>query len=306
MQLRLLLQPLATHIFNVRQFIECFSPQSKGRSTSKIVTKSRVHGRVEEVQSLLLQWYAIARSSMKDRLAQSGVNDAPMAINLVIYHLLSLNTILSFPTIEHLICNGPAWNSSKQFANMIEEPEEVWLHSGQVLRLIRMIPLQLRPPWWAASIYRAAIIAWATSFSHSVHSSNQSSTTSSQWSLSPANDNGSYLTPANGTGSGLGLGADSNNNNSNNTADGGMVAFDALAPDDNRMEKYLKQNDGTPVLTRRTGELVLLDNPKDVLDVFIEALDSADGLCFTRGIRDKMKLMAERWLVAMNAMNNVE
>ena len=261
-----------------------------------MVTKARVHGRVEEVQSLLLQWYAIARSSMKDRFAKSGMNDAPMAINLIIYHLLSLNTIVSFPTIEHLVCHGPAWNSSKQFSGAIEEPEEVWLHSGQVLRLIRMIPLQLRPPWWAASIYRAGIVAWATSFSHSVNSSAQSSTTSSQWTLSPANDTAPYLTPANGVGSGSGQGASPNDNNhNNNPADGGMVAVDVLAPDDNKMEKYLKQNKGTPVLTRRTGELVLLDHPKDVLEVYVEALDPADGLRFTKGIREKLKLMAERW-----------
>ena len=104
-QLRLVLHSPQALSLNLRQLLGYFSSdQSCHRKASQSVMKSAMRGLLKEVQSLLQQWYAIAVQNRTDGYA-------PTCAGLVIYHLISLNTVVCFPEIERLahreVSQGP-------------------------------------------------------------------------------------------------------------------------------------------------------------------------------------------------------
>lgn len=80
------------------------------------------------------------------------------------YHLISLNTIICFAEIERLARRDRAQDVFRGFNWLqmccIEQAEEIFFHCGQILRLIRSMPNAMRPPWWAAAVYRVALTSW--------------------------------------------------------------------------------------------------------------------------------------------------
>ncbi|KAI9873245.1 MAG: hypothetical protein M1830_000624 [Pleopsidium flavum] len=181
--------------------------------------------------------------------------------NLIIYHLISLNTITCFPEIERLarceVARGPVRQSSWLPIRCTEEVEEIFFHCGQILRLVRSIPRHVRPPWWAAAVYRVALISWANSMANA----------GTRFQMSQSNERDIDA----------------------------QFAIDALVPEHPLIERYLKYREGLPMFSKPDGAMVSLDVPGNVLTHCIEIVDDDSTMRFTAGIRNKLGRLAERW-----------
>ncbi|KAI9796413.1 MAG: hypothetical protein M1833_006185 [Piccolia ochrophora] len=256
-RLRLLLHPLQALVSHLLQFLNCFSQGASHRKTSRAVTKSAWRSRLEEAHFLLQQWYALTRHA---DISGSQI-DWVTCTNLIIYHLISLNTITSFPEIEQLArqedVRGPFQQTFWLKIRSIEDAEEIFVHCGQVLRLIRLMPEEVRPPWWAAAVYRVALTSWANSMA--------------SFGLRLANDR------------------------SLSKESGRPFAVDALTPEHPPMVRYLKFREGIPMYTKRDGSMVSLERPETILRHCIDVLDEASTMRFTEGLTHKLKRCADRW-----------
>lgn len=142
-QLRLLLHPIQALVREVRQLLGCITYGDSHRKPSRTMTGSRMRSRLEEVQTLLQQWYALTRLNTKE----SAQFCLQTRVNLILYHLISLNTITSFTSIERLAREEVSpGNSSWLLFHCVDEAEEVFFHCGQVLGLLRSVPEPVRPP----------------------------------------------------------------------------------------------------------------------------------------------------------------
>ncbi|KAI0152919.1 hypothetical protein GGR57DRAFT_162467 [Xylariaceae sp. FL1272] len=164
-QLRLLLHPLQSLLCHLRQMLSCFSDVLNTRITSpRTVTKASTMSRLEEVQALLQKWYELSITYFK-----ANPTCAISKTNLVLYHLISLNAVTNFAEIERLArregFDGSYWELGLRHKHCIYQREEAIFHCGQVLRLVREMPVDRRPSWWSAAIYRASLILWTDSIS---------------------------------------------------------------------------------------------------------------------------------------------
>lgn len=267
-QLRLLLHPLQSLVCHLRQFLDCFpNGGTSHRKTARAVTRSAIRARIEEVQSLLQQWYTLT-----NRYIQKISTDTcwAMCANLIVYHLINLNTITCFPEIERFArrevnFTGLFRQTSWLQSHCIEEPEESLFHCGQILRLIRSMPERVRPPWWAAAIYRVALISWANSMMRSAPGARSISTMSNS-----------------ATGPGM-------------SPIDRPFAIDALSSEHPSITRFLKHREGVPILSKRDGSTVEMDVPENVLYHLLELLDEDSTMRFTGGIRNKIRKLVERW-----------
>jgi hypothetical protein len=173
------------------------------------------------------------------------------------YHLINLNAVTNFPEIERLARKEGMDGTYQQLMWMhkrcISDVEEAVFHSGQVLRLVRSMPTNVRPPWWAGAIYRAALVLWTDSLTHTE-------------SISPAT--GLFPVP------------------------GPAFAADALPPGHTLIVRYLNKREGLPMLTRQDGSQISLDNPFKILTHSIEVLDEGVSNRFSDGIRNKLNRLS--------------
>jgi len=253
-QLRILLHPLQGLVCHLHQCLSCFAESSSNRQARRLVTQ------LEEVQSLMQQWYALCCRSMQKATSFCPVTCA----NLVIYHLISLNTMTNFPDIERLArheIGEEEWMASCWARlPMVEEGHQIRFHCGQILRLVRQMPEPNRPQWWSAAVYRVALTLWATGIA-----------------------NAGAQTPMS-TGSMSAM------------TDGTRFAVDRLLPEDTAVLKYLRYRDGVPVLSKRNGCPLVLDaQPADVLGHCLEVLDEEEsGLRLADGIRNRLARLIQR------------
>jgi hypothetical protein len=255
LQLRLLLHPLQTLVCQLRQFLTCLPAsgrQSMGTSISKVATKARL----EEISTLLRQWYAFAARHIHTQEKPCWTSVA----NLVMYHLICLNTRTSLPSIEQFARGEVDCASSRQLAqwlrfHCVDDSEQVLVHCGQVLRLISSMPTQLRPPWWSGAVYRIALIAWATN-------------TANKGAQIPLDINNEVDKP---------------------------FAIDAVELDDPSIEQYLKYKEGMPMLTKTDGTLIRMDVPNGVLQHCVCILEQDMSMRITEGITRKLQNLLERW-----------
>ena len=257
-QLRLLLHPLQAQVCHLRQFIACLPDGSNQGKASRAVSKAATKARLEEIQALLEQWYAIAKQSFS---GQKG-NCWTTCANLIMYHLISLNAITSFKCIEQFarreVVLGPFRHAAWLQMRCIDQPEEVYFHSGQILRLIRSMPRQVRPPWWAGAIYRVALTGWATSLA-------------------------------------------ANNNRFNSSNQGSPMeidrpfAIDDLTPENEAISRYMKYQEGTPMLIRPDGTMAPLDVPSNMLQHCIEVLEDDSSMRLADGIKRKLRVFMNSW-----------
>ncbi|CZT53274.1 related to transcription factor Pig1p [Rhynchosporium secalis] len=206
LQLKLLLHPLQSLLCHLSQVLSCFSDFFGARRGTRTVTKASTMLRMEEVQSLLQKWYELCAVH-----AKADPTCPVTQANLVLYHLISLNAVTSFPEIERLARKEAFDGSSRELANRykkcIHQPEEVLIHCGQVLRIVSSMPREGRPHWWSTAIYRATLILWVESLSR----------------VDPT---------------------------SQRKEKGPMFAIDAVMPDDRSVVSYLWNGEGVPVLTK--------------------------------------------------------
>ncbi|KAL9111504.1 MAG: hypothetical protein Q9227_003991 [Pyrenula ochraceoflavens] len=157
--LRLLLHPLQVSICQHRQTLDCLA--ERGHWDAGHLAQARL----TENAGFLEKWLKLCRRS------QQAYNDErhrhTTSANLIMYHLISLNAVTSFHAIEKYARGalrlgsyheGP-WLASRA----ISVGEKALYHCGQVYRHLRAIPENARPAWWPGAVYRASLIAWATS-----------------------------------------------------------------------------------------------------------------------------------------------
>ena len=255
LQMRLLLHPLQTLVCQYSQLLSCFSDSLSSRNTStRALTAASTRARLEEVQSLLQRWFDLA-----ERYLKANPMCAMMQTNLVLFHLISLNAVTNFPEIERLARRENTDGSLQQLVwlhkRCISDVEEAVFHCGQVLRLVRSMPRGIRPPWWAAAVYRATLILWTDSL---VHNGN----------AMPAGPNGMY------------------------PVSGPSFAIDALPSDHPLIIRYLTKREGAPCLTKRDGSQIGIDHTFPVLQHCIGVIDEGASSRFSDGIRGKLEKLA--------------
>ena len=149
LQLRLLLLPLQTLVCQLRQFLGCL-PDSGRRSLGTSISKVAIKARLEEISTLLRQWYGFSER----HIDAEGRTCSTMTANLIMYHLISLNTRTSLGFIEQFARGEVQCGSARQASqwlhtHCVDDVEQVNFHCGQILRLVKSIPEGLRPPWWS-------------------------------------------------------------------------------------------------------------------------------------------------------------
>ncbi|KAL2350348.1 hypothetical protein BJ546DRAFT_925501 [Cryomyces antarcticus] len=252
-QLRLLLHPLQALVCHLHQCVSCFFDGGNHRQAQRLISQ------LEEAQNLLQQWYALSSRSEQKHNTFSPVTCA----NLVIYHLISLNTVTCFSELERLARGEVTHETFRQSfwarARCVEEAAQIWFHCGQVIRLVRLMPEQNKPPWWAAAIYRVALIMWATSIAN-----NKTQTPSSHKSIPPLDENN--------------------------------FAIDGLVPEHTSIVRYLRYREGVPMLSKRDGTVVSLTASQDVLGHCLDVLNEEEStMRMTEGIKARLARMFERW-----------
>ncbi len=253
-QLKLLLHPLQSLLCHLRQVLSCFSDLLESRRGTRIVTKISTLLRLEEVQTLLQKWYELCGIHAKADPACLITRS-----NLVLYHLISLNAVTSFPEIERLarkeMYNSSAREFSLRHKRCIYQAEESLFHCGQVIRLVCSMPKEGRPLWWPAAIYRASMIIWVESMSRK-------------------------------------------NRSEVKIENGQLFPIDAAILDEPVVREYLWNGDGTPVLTGSNGH-IMLHKPGEVLDHCIGLLDQGVAIRVSDGIKRKLQTLSERWRTEM-------
>lgn len=178
--------------------------------------------------------------------------------NLIIYHLVSLNAITSFKCIEQFARREVvARNGPNSWlqTRCIDQSEETIFHCGQVLRLVNSMPNHVRPPWWAGAVYRVAMTGWANSMAN--------------------------------------MGSRFVNNGPNNTNK--PFPVDALVPEHESISRYLKYQEGVPMLSKGDGQLVPMDVPSNILNHCIDILDVDGGMRLAEGIKLKLRRFTTSW-----------
>jgi hypothetical protein len=255
LQLRLLLHPLQNLVCQLRQFLTCL-PDSGRQPLGTSISKVAIKARLEEISTLLRQWYGFTEKHIDGE----GRTCLTTRANLIMYHLICLNTRTGLGFIEQFARGDVPCGSARQAsqwlnARCIDDPEQVNFHCGQILRLSQSIPENMRPPWWAGAVYRAALTAWATGMA-SV---------------------GSRLS--------VDMTAEMDK----------PFAIDALRPGHSSIEQYLRFKEGVPMLSKRDGSLVAMNAPNNILQHCISILESDLSTRATEGISRKLQSLLERW-----------
>ena len=255
-QLRLLLHPIQSMVIHLQQILSCMPDRNSTQKAPQAMTKSKTLVRLEEVRSLLGHWYSLASRSSSHMTHFSPA----MHANLIIYHLINLNSLGYLPEVE-MFARREAKTAQPQphptlKLDCAENAEQVFFHCGQILRLLRLMPEDVRPPWWPAAVYRAALVAWITSLSKARARSLLS-------------------------------------NLGRNTYQ--PFAIDSVTPEDPTLVKYLHTGEGLPMLSNGNGTMVSLEIPQNILVHWVEFLSERCTTRFQDAIRSKLITLMERW-----------
>lgn len=257
--LRLLLQPLqalASHLYHYLGGI------FHGARTAHILTSTTnlaSEAQLDEVRTILQQWYTLCTRSMQRN--SKGMCPATCQ-NLITYHLMNLNNLVCFPELERLAhCEMPLdqafQRSSCLRVRCVEGIAQVLFHCGQALRLITALAPDDRPVWWAAALYRVALILWK------IISANSGTNTAYASNLNPV-------------------------------ASSGVVVLDRTALEDESVQRFLRHLEGVPVLTKLDGTVLSLDQAGDVLDHIVCLLDRDTAFDSRYGFKNMLCRLRDR------------
>ncbi|KAF2481810.1 hypothetical protein BDY17DRAFT_253061 [Neohortaea acidophila] len=254
LQLRLLLSPLQALVTQLSQLLSCFPDSGTAASSPTAAAGISARERMREVQVLLGRWFALAEHHVNKHDALCPT----MQTNLIIFHLISLNAVTDFPEIERLARGESCDITSlpqlfRAHKRCVADVEEAVYHCGQVLRMVRMMPRAIRPPWWAAAVYRAALVLWADALVRSGGSP----------SASPRHDGAGPAFP-----------------------------IDNLPADHALIVRYLQKREGVPCVTRADGSQMGIDHPYTILLHCIDVLDEGAATRFSEGVRGKLEKLA--------------
>lgn len=270
-QMRLLLHPLQSLLCHLRQMLSCFTDSfGTGRVTAGTMSKASTSQRMEEVQVLLEKWYKLAKTML-----ETNPNCSVTKCNMVLYHLISLNAITSFPEIERLArkegmeAGGPTyWELGLRHKRCIYQREKAIFHCLEVFNLLRSLPADRQPSWWSTALYRATLILWTDGLGRLDPSFK--ATTSSQLSKEGCSPGSSFV------------GSRSD-------------VFIKKGTPDAAMEYLRGDGDATPLLPTADNPLVTLDNPAAVLDVGIKTIGAGVSTRIGDGIRRKLDTLSANW-----------
>ncbi|KAJ5525404.1 hypothetical protein N7494_012054 [Penicillium frequentans] len=256
--MRLLLCHLQDQIMQLRSNIDRALGRGQTHKCSQHLSVVLFAVQVQEAQEQLHKWHDLTKTQIPNETAFPET-----ATNMILYHLIMLNTMVNFPAIELLarsnhkseVGNNPPRRCS-QYAHHLEDTTEIYFHCGQVMRQVRSIPEPTRPPWWAGAIYRVALIAWA---------------------------NGLVSTDV------------ANSSHRGDTGTQGRVLLDVLPPSHPSIISYLNHRGGIPAFSDSDNTAVHLDDSVDVIRHCASFLDTEIKTKFTLGIRQKLLTMATRW-----------
>lgn len=243
LHLRLLLHPLQSLVCQFRHLQACLPDANNFAATTQ--------HRLDEVTTLLARWYSLS----EQYLSTNGPCPI-MYASLIIFHLINLAAVSSIPDIERM-ARGESVDGSYQSVvwahrSCVVDAEKALFHSGQVLRLVQVMPRSIRPPWWAAAVYRASLVLWCQSLVH----------------------NG-LLKPASGL-----------------STSASQVPLDQLEPRHPLLLNYVEKGEGTPVLTQRDQSFMALDNPAAVLGHCVGIIADGVQSRFTEGLCSKLMRLA--------------
>ena len=210
--------------------------------------------RLDEARDLLQKWYALVKCKIIEEACPT------IRAAMILYHLIVLNTLVSFPEIERLAREENAMPSDESSygkrPHHLEDTQHIYFHCGQILGIIRSTPEHERPPWWPGAIYRVALVAWANSMvcQHMDWSSAENSRKNLQ-----------------------------------------VVVLDTLLADHPLAEAYLSKKEGIPMFSDNSGITVSLKVPGLVLAHCANFLGTNPQTSFIKGIRQKLLSLIERW-----------
>lgn len=72
-------------------------------------------------------------------------------------------------------------------------------------------------------------------------------------------------------------------------------AIDGLGPEHSSIEQYLRYREGVPMLSKRDGTLVSMNDPSDVLQHCISLLEDDLSMRATEGVMGKLQSLLNRW-----------
>ena len=215
---------------------------------------------------MLMSWYKLARPARTLALGTEvdEMKRAAVLSSMTLYHILHLSSLVSILDVERVAREGPSWKAVRRCSSLTPDRMDIWVHSAQVLRLLRRIAPSTTPIWRAAAIYRAALSSWAASLAHTPH---------------PSSENTGFATLHDGT------------------VRHQNICLDAIEPDGPSIETLRKDSGNTPNLTRKDGARVSFSNPLSIIELFADELDDNPEDPFTSGIRNKLLVLSKRWNV---------
>lgn len=148
--------------------------------------------------------------------------------NLVMYHLVCLNTMKHFPDVEAFARGevsqeyflATSWTRTCS----VGSTSRIWFHYGQIIHLVRVMPEPSRPLWFSEVVYLVGLIIRMVSTS-----ANATQSPESVKSLTPFSDS--------------------------------IFAIDNMHTEHTSIVRYLQYKKGTPMLSTRKGVLVSLAVP---------------------------------------------
>ncbi|KAJ5187711.1 hypothetical protein N7449_010705 [Penicillium cf. viridicatum] len=250
--LRLLLCHLQNQVIHLRANIDKSQGPGQTYRNPQHMSIVLISVQMQSVQESLRKWYDLAKTQRPSEKVCPAT-----ASNMMLYHLIMLNAIVSFPKIEHLArsstendtgSKSPRFHGFKQPHNL-ENTREIYFHCGQVLRHVRSIPEPTRPPW-------SAIIAWANSMVCT--------------DVGDVHHGGDIDTQA-------------------------TLFLDALPPDHASVVAYLNHQGGIPVFSGSNSVMVPLGNSVWVIHYCAHFLNTNMKAKVTLEIHRKLLAMTQRW-----------
>jgi hypothetical protein len=191
--------------------------------------------------------------ALADRYMKANPLCPLMQASLVIFHLISLNAVTNFPEIEKLARREEVDGSFQQLA---------WLHKRAISDVEEAV------------FHCGQVIRHIRAMPRSIRPS--------WWA-------GAIYRV------GLILWTDSlmHNDNNNNVNKENSFAIDALTPDHPMVVRYLSKREGTPMVTKRDGSLMPVDNAFGVLFHCVDVIGEGVSTRFADGIANKLERLAK-------------
>lgn len=265
MEVRLLLHPLHSLVFNYRQVMGILGSRS-GCSTGS--DRARSHSSssdtFSDIHRLIRHWFAVYNA-----VDIRGTRLATVARAVVMqYHVISINLLCSMKQFE-CFARRESPELTADLASEIQEDigkhvPELLAHCGQILRHTYETDVKLRPIWWSLAVYRASLVLWVYSITRRLHD---------------AKLGRKCLTF------------------------GPMVSLDTVNFSDPSISQYILYGEGQPQLASVKGKPVSLERPRQVLGRCIEDFGPGPRQWrLARALQCKLERLSQIWDVVHNVI----